>query len=86
MPSRALCQLRQVWLMPQALLPSPRPIERAFRLTFTGAVPETGLSCSGVADACFIRNGGGRRPPKCEPFGASGIDRNALACSQAGRR
>lgn len=63
-------------ILPQALPTGQAAAGRVFQLSYTAAVPQTGLSCSGTADICFSANG-----ISCGAFGSTGVSLDALACT-----
>lgn len=53
-----------------------------YRITYTATISQTGLSCQGYADVCFIKNAGKPTAKSCAWFGGNGSPvRNALACA-----
>lgn len=65
-------------IMPQA---APNAGGSVARVYYTATVAETGLTCEGYADVCFIKKGGTKKAPQCAPFGSNGATRNAVACA-----
>ena len=68
-------------LMPQALLPVLLPKGRVFRIWYEARVKQTGLTCTGMAEVCFIVNGDGRQPPTCVPYNSTGAVFDAMRCT-----
>ena len=88
-PQAKLLGANRLQLLQQWRRPFNKPVRgiggRVLRIQYTATVPETGLSCTGVAEVCAARMSWPKKrngtPPKCASFSSTKRVANALDCS-----
>lgn len=57
------------------------PRGRVYRISYSLNVTQTGLSCEGVADVCFVAGDVRRNSTSCSPYNEAAPQFDALTCS-----